>query len=194
LAARSSADAFGQKNVRLATAVGVRQDTGNPEPEPKIELVRVLAKVPDTAKRARNVWIEVDSAQSRLVVLVVTADPECQCASTRDHVFQVFDERPPDTSTAMRFDDDQRMNFPNPVCVARNGADPAQDRSRLAYKDTTDSIWSERLQDLLPSGLGILPVLAPVSEGTATKDRGLIDEVFVVRLQVDNRDAIRNHA
>ena len=97
----SCIDALGKKDVRLAATVRVGQHSCNPESKPKIELVRVMAQIPDAPNRARNIRIEIRSAQCRFAVFVVAASPKRQRASKCDESLEIFDKRPPDAPSTM---------------------------------------------------------------------------------------------
>src|SRR5580765_6790895 len=85
-------DAFGEEDVCLSETVRVGQHTGDPEPEPKIELERVIVQIPDAGNGARNVRIEIRAAQRRLTVFVVAAGPERQSPATGDTSLEILDE------------------------------------------------------------------------------------------------------
>src|SRR5438128_7132639 len=90
------AHAFRKKDVGFAGTVGIRHDAGDPKTKTEIELVRMLAsEFLEVANQARDVRIEVNSADTRFIVLVITAQPQSQRASGPGQTLEVMDQRPP---------------------------------------------------------------------------------------------------
>src|SRR5207244_4141550 len=95
--------ALGEENVRLAGTVRVRHHADNCEADADEELVRMCSQVPNGPNRAWNVGIQINSAQGRLVVLIVTPRPQGNSALLTDDRFEVANQCAPDALSSVRW-------------------------------------------------------------------------------------------
>ena len=144
------------------------------------------SELPEITNLARDVRVEIDATEARFIVLVVTAQPQCQRAPAPDHTLKVLDQRPPNALPSMQFRDHERMKFPNHTAVHRDAANPAEHPSGSVESDSADSVWRERCEHFLPCGVEILPVLSSVSKHVSKKHGCLLDEIRGVYLQRDD--------
>src|SRR5687767_15807994 len=112
-------------DVGLATAVRVGHQAGHNVSQLAVKEEWVpLPEVAKTGDVARNVSVEINLRQRRLIVVVVGAERRGQATSLPRLVLKGVDERPPDSLKTPVFRHHDRMQLPHAASVLAEPADP----------------------------------------------------------------------
>ena len=77
-----------EKDVRLATSVGIGHHTRNDKTEFLIKLVWVAAQVSDLCQMVKDIGVKINPCKGCHIVLIIGSHPNCQTPSFSDEVLK----------------------------------------------------------------------------------------------------------